>query len=369
MKKRPLFFLAFLVAFLGACQPAAKAQPVFTPSTEATVTPLPSLALHPQTTVHLRGAIQAFDMRPDQTSIAIGTGSQIHIYDLATFKLIRSLASTLDTPMNVTSVAWSPDGKKLAAGVSFYLADDMPHAYLLVWDTSTWEVIVKSTFSDNVGNEPIPALAWSPDNRSLAVSVPMNSVVVVDAQTGKPISTQQEFAMIVYGIAWSPDGTRLVAAGDMAKGLRRWKVSSDESVRLFDKRLEHARQLAWSPDGARIASSHWDGAVCFWTVATNTCDSLIQADPKIAYSLAWSVDGTKLATGGSAIRIWDPSTGKLLSAFGENEKIIYTDIQWTTPDQPLVTLQANDNQQGGTAIRLWDVVTGRILAEFIGDDH
>lgn len=368
MKKYPLFFILFLTVFLSACQPAANSQPVFTPSADATITPLPLPALHPQTSIHLTGKILSFAIRPDQRSIAIGAGSEILLYDLKTFKLIRSIP---EQASEITHLAWSPDGKKLAAGAFVQVSSDLAQAHVLVLDASTWQVLLDDDkLGEVMSNEPIYALAWSSDNFSLAVSIPVFNVIVLDTKTGKTISNQQQFASTVSSVIWSPDGTRLVAAGDMAKSLRRWKVSNDESVRLFDQRLENARQLAWSPDGARIASSHWDGAICFWTVATNTCDSLIQADPKVAYSLAWSADGAKLATGGSTIRIWDTVTGKLLSAFGEDEKGMYTDIQWPAPDQPLVTLQASEyDQPEMTIIRFWDIATGKIMAEFIGEPN
>ncbi len=367
MKKYPLFLLSFLAAFLSACQSAAN-PPVFTPSAQATVTPLPLSTLHLQTSIHLTGKILSFAIRPDQSSIAIGAGSEILLYDLKTFKLIRSIP---EQASKITHLAWSPDGKKLAVGAFVRVSSDLAQAHVLVLDTSTWQVLLDDgKLGEVMSNEPILALAWSSDNFSLAVSVPVFNVIVLDTKTGKIISTQQKFVGDVGSVIWSPDGTRLIASGDIAKSLRRWKVSNDEFVRLFDPRLENALQLAWSPDGTRIASAHWDGAVCFWTVATNACDGFIQADEKAAYSLAWSVDGAKLATRSSAIRIWDAATGKLLSAFGEDKTILYSKIQWPALNQPLVTLQANDySQPTQTRIRFWNVATGTVLAELIGDGY
>ena len=370
MKKLNMFLVLFITLFVGMVSavlicncPPTNPRPIFTPSADATITPIPLAAQSPQRSIHLTEQILSFAIRPDQRNIAIGTSNGVLLYDLKTFTLLRRLTEKVGS---ISSLAWSPDGTKLAAGNRSVLSNDSGLANVLVWDTSTWKVILEPTFGDNVGDEPIPALAWSPDNRSLAVSVPMNSVVVLDTQSGKTISNQQDFAMVAYDLAWSPDGVRLVATGDMAKGLRRWKISNNEAVRLFDKRLEHALQLAWSPDGTRIASAHGDGKVCLWTAANNECDGLIDADPKTTYSLAWSADGAKLATGGSIITIWDTQTGRPLSAFGKDEKVSYTRIQWPALNQPLVTLQRNENQQDGTLIRFWDVATGKILAEFAG---
>jgi WD40 repeat protein len=170
----------------------------------------------------------------------------------------------------------------------------------------------------------------------------------------------------VQEISWSPDGSRLVSTGDIAYSLRRWKVSDDESVRLYDPRVSNPWHVAWSPDGTRIASGHVLGAVCLWTAATNKCDGLIQAHRSAVFSLAWSSDSQQLATGGGVIRIWDTQTGKLITAFGENEKIIYTQLAWATKEGPIITLQNAQENPGDTRVRFWDLATGVPLLEFRG---
>lgn len=372
MKKLNVFLVLFFTLIVGMvsatlicnCGPI-NPRPVFTQSADAAITPLPLPSEHPQTSIQLTDSILAFALSPDQNSIAISTNKNILLYDVKTFKQLRTIS---DQPSNMTQLNWSPDGKKLAVGTLINIPNEPWIIHLLVFDTSTWQITTdEKKLGIDLSNEAVSALAWSPDNRSLAVSLARN-VIVVDTQTGKTISTQKEFANGANSLTWSPDGLRLVGNGDIAKSMRRWKVSSDESVRLFDKRLENAQQVAWSPDGTRIASAHWS-TICFWAAATNTCDGFIQSDDRAALSLAWSADGAKLVTGGSAIRIWDTQTGRLLSAFGgvDKQTIRYAQIQWPAPNQPLITLQVNELYQPGiTAVRFWDVATGKIIAEFIG---
>lgn len=366
-----LLFTAIAAALIVGCAPATPpsiatqfVKPTLTTSSEPTITPLP-LAQSPQTSIPLKDRILSFAIRPDQRSIAIGTIHSLFLYDLKTFRLLHSSTEKNGTA-TITSLAWSPDGTKLAAGdqiINEKTDSGIPH--LLVWDTTSWQVIFEPPFTASTGDKAIPALAWSADNRSLAVSVPMNSVIVYNTQSGEAISTQQEFADTVSDLVWSPDGTRIIATSDMAKGLRRWKVSDDETVRMFDQRMEYAYRLAWSPDGKRVASTHWDGAVCLWTVASNKCDTYIQAEPRATYGLAWSADGAKLATGGNAIRIWDAATGNLLSVFGADKNTTYLRIQWPALNQPLVTFQSDASQDDATSIRFWDVATGQVVAEFV----
>ena len=152
----------------------------------------------------------------------------------------------------------------------------------------------------------------------------------------------------------------------MAYSLRRWKVSDDAAVRLFDQRASSSMEVAWTPDGKRIVSGHVNGVVCFWTVATNKCDGFIQAHRSAVFSMALSPDGLKLATGGGVIRIWDTANGKLLTAFGEDSKIIYNHLEWAPDDQSVISMQTNMDDPEITTIRLWNVSTGIPSIQFQG---
>lgn len=372
MKKINVFLVLFFTLIVGMVSatlicncPPVNPRPVFNLSADAAITPIPFTSEHPQISIQLKDSILAFAISPDQRSIAIGTSKNILLYDIKTFKQLRTIT---EQPSQFTLLDWSSDGKKLTIATLLNITDEPWVVHLLIFDTSTWQIIMdENKLGIDMSNEAISVLAWSPDNHSLAINRD-RGVIVIDTQTRKITSRQNNFANGASSLTWSPDGTRLVGNGDTAKTLRRWKVSTDQYVRLFDKRLENAEQVAWSPDGTRIASAN-GGAICFWTAATNTCDGFIESDEKAALTLAWSSDGVKLATAGDAIRIWDTQTGKLLSAFGGvgEQTIHYAKIQWPTLNQPLITLQVNDYYQPGiTAIRFWDVATGKILAEFIG---
>ncbi len=66
------------------------------------------------------------------------------------------------------------------------------------------------------------------------------------------------------------------------------------------------------------------------------------------------------------IRIWDTRTGRLIKAFGEENGIVYNQIEWPALDKPLMTLAGGSENIGDTVLRLWDVTSGSILMEFRG---
>ena len=358
--KRSAVICILILTILTACIPTDR-QPVFSPSSEATITPRPIPASTPKVAASLAGVIWTFDVSPDLSTIAFATSRGLVLFDLKNLAQLR----ILDEIENVYSLAWSPDGKKLALG-EIKPFEESGQAVLKILDTSSWKNILQPKFEDDLKNERILDIAWKPDGTALALSTDSNGVMVVDSISGKMLSQQTGFASSVMEAAWSPDGSRLVSTSDMAYSLRRWKVSTGEAVRLFDQRVSNPWHVIWMPDGKRIVSGHVYGTVCFWTVATNKCDGFIQAHRTAVFSMAVSADGSRLATAGGVIRIWDTQTGQLMASFGEDKKIIYNNLAWIGPDLNIAALQTGLDDPEMTSVRLWDSTTGTPLAEFRG---
>ena len=356
--------LTFLL-ILSACQPV-EPQPVFSTSTEVSLTPIPLQNTPPKRVATIPGAILSFAITPDGSSIAFATSQGLLLYDLQTYELLQALAEG----EIVNSLAWSPNGTQLAIGIMTELPNPSQFAgtkaALEIWDASTWKIILEPDLADSLLSERILDIAWKPDGTALALSTDMHGVMVVDSASGKLLSQQTGFASSVMQAVWSPDGSRLVSTSDMAYSLRRWIVKSGKAVRLFDERASNPMHVVWTPDGQRIVSGHANGVVCFWTTASNKCDGFIQAHRSAVFSMALSPDGAQLATGGGILRIWDTQTGRLLTAFGLDEQILYTKIAWAGPDNQLITLETGLGNPDLTRVRIWDLSSGVAEVEFLG---
>lgn len=342
-------------------EPRDNSQPVFSTSHYGAATPIPlPVPEDASQIVKLSGWIRAFDLSPDGKFIAIATSQGIVVYDLSDRKM-----SILNEGENFFSVDWSPDGRKLAAGGVIMETSESGRQHLAVWDTSTWEVVFEPQTS--MGSYSFfGAIAWSPDGKYLAAGLADQGLAVFDVDAENVIAQRSDFLLPPNKVSWSPDGSRLVATGDLGFGIRRWWVKPDQAIRLYDQRSDAALGLAWSPDGQRIASTHQNGTVCFWTAATNQCDGLIYAHNSWAEGLAWSPDGSRLATGGGIIRVWDSQTGKLVISFGEKPALRYVQLAWPTP-RTLVSLERNfGGEEEKTVIRFWDLDMGGITLQFEG---
>jgi energy-coupling factor transporter ATP-binding protein EcfA2 len=101
----------------------------------------------------------------------------------------------------VNSVAWSPDGKRLASA-----GDDNT---VQVWSASIGTVLL--TYEGH--SSSVNSVGWSPDGKCLASAGSDNTVQVWQASTGTALLTYNRHRDSVLSVAWSPDGKHLASAG------------------------------------------------------------------------------------------------------------------------------------------------------------
>ena len=255
----------------------------------------------------------AFSSDGKRVASACGAADEhVTIWDGATGAEVRSLAVRGAT----NSVAFSLDGKQLAAGGSILGKKEGQDLLTVVGGTvKTWEAATgKLVLSLDLRTHFVTSVAFSPDGKWLAagtgeVQEHRGEIILWDVASGKEIRTirsQQKGALIV---AFSPDGKRL-AAGCLEGGLKLWDPTSGKDVLTFGGRKEGATTLAFSPDGKWLASATGEETVKVWTAATGE-EVLCLKPPgekndRFVYSVAFSPDGKRLAAGDrdGVVRVW-----------------------------------------------------------------
>lgn len=266
-------------------------------------------------------AVSAVAISPDGTWLAT-VGNEVFLWDMATGELLYNLIGHTGF---VHSVAFSPDGTLLATASNDETAR--------VWDlTSHSNVLILP-----VGQAENIAVAFSPDGQRLAATSNNNTTKVWDISTAlqetsvgdnSNVATDKELLTLrghnapVWGIVFSPDGTRLATASQ--DGARVWDAATGEELLLLnDDGAIYG--IAFSPDGTRLAtSSEENGMVTVRDAATGKQLLSLFGHTRAVYAVAFTPDGSRLVTasGDATVKIWDVVSGEeLLTLYGHTARI------------------------------------------------
>jgi len=171
----------------------------------------------------------------------------------------------------IQSLAFSSDGKILAAGNSVDASKKEVIGTIHIWDIQTREIM--HTLKGH--EKTTECLAFSPDGKTLASGGWDGTMRLWDVQTGKQIRilTDKDTGGPVFSIAFSPDG-RMIATGGWDGIARLWDAETGVVLKkmrqpgFFSSTTSGIRSVAFSPDGETLAAGIMDGTAIIWKVKT-----------------------------------------------------------------------------------------------------
>jgi WD40 repeat protein len=209
------------------------------------------------------------------------------------------LISFLSHTSSVQSVAFTPDGRFLAAASGTAIA---------LWDTSSHERV--GEFVSHT--DAIFDMAFSPDGTMLASGSRFtNRLMLWDVKSRRPIGQALDVQDgAIQSLAFSPDGRTLASgAGDHTIVL--WAVATRKPIVTFRRHGSNVTSLDFSPDGRLLASGSWDGKAIIWNVEGQAPLHILADHPGQVETVAFHPNGKLLATGsGTMVRLWDVASGE-----------------------------------------------------------
>jgi WD40 repeat protein len=195
-------------------------------------------------------------------------------------------------------------------------------------------------------------MAWSPDGTHVVAGFDDGAARVYDVRTGREIGEPRQHHAKVMAVAWSPDSTR-VATGSLDQTARVWDVRTGREIGAPLQHQLGVRAVAWSPDGTRVATGSVDRTARVWDARTGEPIGAPLQHQAPVDVVAWSPDGTLVATGSAdkTARMWNARTGDAIGAPLQHQAPVNV-LAWS-PDGTRVATGSGD----GTA-RVWDARTG-----------
>jgi serine/threonine-protein kinase len=209
--------------------------------------PVHSIGLRPYLTLlpaAIRKLLSAAGERPVWTFAAVLTALVVPAFAWIAWR-------TPPVSRAISRVAWSPDGRWLAAATSG-------------WKTEVWDLSTGATRRVNFGPGAVRDLQFSPDGRSLAIA--SRNLWILPAPSSAPKTLRRDFQHY-RSVRWSPDGRTLaITTGlglietiDAGSGALRWAACCSA---IYDDPGE----VAFTPRGDAVVNAGlWPG---LWNAST-----------------------------------------------------------------------------------------------------
>jgi WD40 repeat protein len=294
-----------------------------------------------------RNNVYGVSFNPHNSELAVARMYQVEIWDSLTGIKLRATNANEDGKY-LTSIAYSPDGKRLATASQ--------DGYVRLWDSKTLEPLgVIEHFGE--AHDAV----FSPDGMLLATygdtdendqNTAPSAVYLWRVSDllvkGKVLQSKQALAKIyninlsnkIFNIRFSPDSKTIAVTG---KGIEFWDVEtvvnrnpnakkdSDESG-LINLIENGTGPIAWSPDGEKIAVGKGNNPDCSFTIFNANDGSpwaCMKGHAGLVTALAFDPTDDVIASTSSShniqemdtdntVRIWDTETGTQLNLLNKH---------------------------------------------------
>jgi len=190
----------------------------------------------------------------DEHTLAVGTGERVKptagSFELWNINSRRRREPHFLEPNGVRSVAACPDRRLVAWATG--------HRKVCVWD------VLKSEPISFLQSKNSPAIALSPDGRSLVIAVDY-SVKVYDIVKRFERFELKAHKGAVWAVAVSPD-SETIASGSWDGTVRLWDTQSGRERASYKWPIGRVYSLAFAPDGLRLAAGGDRGSIVLWDV-------------------------------------------------------------------------------------------------------
>jgi hypothetical protein len=288
--------------------------------------------------------VLALAFHPAGAELAVGGYHEITLWNPADGTFLKQLTNVTQ---RTHSLMFSPDGNWLAA------AGGIPgrQGEVKLFDLQHDQHAVLFT-----GADVVLAAAFSPDGSRLAAAGTDNSIRIFDVAKRKEMLLIQQHADWVSAVVFSPDGTHLASA------------SRDRSARIYNARTGElelsypghgaaVNAVAFGPGGREVLSAGRDRKIHLWSMAEGKKTSEFTGFEEEIYQVLASGEFVFSSGADRVVRQFQLEKGKLARSFSGHADRVYA-LAYHAP-----TLRLASGSYDGE-VRIWDVTGGATLSRW-----
>ncbi|MBI4781429.1 MAG: hypothetical protein HY785_08885 [Oscillatoriophycideae cyanobacterium NC_groundwater_1537_Pr4_S-0.65um_50_18] len=257
-----------------------------------------------------------------------------------------------ETLGGIITVAFSPDGQKLAASDT--------RGEIHIWQIHSGQKLLTL----NGHHSWVFSLVFSPNAISLASASDDYTVKLWDIATGACLQTLKGPANILNAVTFSSD-ERNILNDDKNAAIQLWNTDDPgQQIAALQGYTYLARATAFSADGRTFASSTQNQTINLWNIHTGECETILQAHNPTVRLVAFNANSQLLASTSltatvqpssnltPAIQIWNIWSSQSLHIMTGHTHGI-SEITFS-PDDRYIASSSFDQ-----TVKIWNIETGQ----------
>lgn len=280
----------------------------------------------------------------DGTTLALGWGQKIYIWDLRQRQLLRELQIQTDNDITITCIAISSQGQFLACGDN--------KGTVRFWNLASTKETPTMELSYPEEELEVVSVAIAADGKFIAATfIDIGDVIVweiASATQVKIMAGETDFpSNFVFS---SPDG-KLIVCG--SNGLQIWDMVAGTESKFLDSWHNNA---AISSDSRLLAAD-----TQIWDLASQTNIVTLPGHPSYIGSIAFSPNSALFAAGSfDRVDISEIPSGKTITTLETQTNFFIKKVAFTSDGKFLAVVSRNQ-------VQLWNILSGEKVKTIVSD--